>query len=141
MTEAGRGHQGPSSYTWELAQVTDDHLTTDIRTAVIAVTWWCDAWWADTHATAERYDQHRKNLVDHLHAQTTALGATATVDELLAAARPLLGAFWPTYPASATHLAAAVELLRDVVMNRAIWIKTARAEVSAWSEGRQAGRL
>jgi hypothetical protein len=118
-----------------LANVTDDRLIHDLRSAVIAVGYWYDAWWAAAHKTATPLQHRRAATIGTMRQNVALLGRDASLAKLADATRPLLCEFYET-----EQLRAAAGLVRDVVMHRWPMITYARKFVSAWDRDRERAR-
>jgi hypothetical protein len=126
----------PDQSVRELAAIPDERLADDVRSAMIAVGYWFDAWWAATKPHASPIQQQRADKLETARHQFVALGPGATMEQFYEVVHPLLGEFLET-----RQLRAAVDLVRDVIMHRWPLIKYAREAVSSWDDQYQRGRI
>lgn len=124
-------YQGPTEAMRKRALVTDESLAMDIRNAVVAVGWWCDAWAPEVRALGERASVRRVEVIRTARDQVAALGASATVEQLEEVVYPLLNEYFPPGPGG--HLGTSIELLRGVVMWKLCGVRQSRQAVAAWA--------
>lgn len=125
-------YQGPTEAMRKLAVVADESLAMEIRSAMVAIGWWCDAWTPEVRALGHRADLQRVEVIRAARDQVAALGASATVEQLEAIVHPLLNGYFPPGPGG--HLGASIELMRGVVTWKLRRVRQSQQAVAEWED-------